>query len=346
MNIENHLRISLGIGSLPYKDPVRACKLVLEYFPDTPFWPELSNRDFRESMGFIQTEGIPGMVVDKDNQRIYMDSKTDLASDIEVFYNDFLEENLDRFKMTPSFASGLTVMLEMIEKIRLRDVSFIKGQLSGPTTFGLIIKDKDGKAILYDDQLMDVLLKSTIMKAKWMQREFIATGRKPIIFFDEPMLQSIGSPTVPIDRDRAVESLKEVVESVDCLTGAHCCGNTDWSILMESGVDIIAFDAFNYASTMALYPDALNKHLKNGGVVAWGIVPASVEARDLRVDTLFKKLTGAIDEVSKSGVDKDVLYKRSMITPSCGLGSLDYNLAELIMGQTRDVTRMLAREVG
>ena len=346
MNKEDHLRISLGIGSLPYRDPARACELVLEYFPDTPFSPELSNRDFRESIGFIQSEGIPGIIVDEENQRIFIDSKSDLTGEIEEFYNDFLDENLDRFKMTPTFASGLARMLEMVGNIPLKDGSFIKGQLSGPTTFGLIIKDKEGRAILYDDQLMDVLLKSTIMKAKWMQKEFIKTGRKPMIFFDEPMFQSIGSPTVSIDKDRAVESLKEVARSVECLTGAHCCGNTDWSILMESGVDIIAFDAFHYSSTMALYPEALNNHLNGGGVVAWGIVPASVEAKDLSVDILFKKLLSSINEVADSGVDKDLLFSRSMITPSCGLGSLDYDLAELIMKQTRDVTKELVDKIG
>ncbi len=346
MKKEDHLKISLGIGSLPFNDPVRACRLVLEYFPKSPFWPELSNRDFRERMGYIQSEGIPGIVVDDDNQRIYMDAKSDLSLEIEEFYNDFLDENIDRFKMTPTFASGLSAMLDMLKKEASGDDQFIKGQLAGPTTFGLIIKDSDGRAILYDDQLMDVLLKSTVMKAKWMQKEFNKTGRKPMIFFDEPMLQSIGSPAVPIDRDRAVEALREVVGSIDCLTGAHCCGNTDWSILMDSGVDIVAFDAFHFANTMALYPEALSKHLSAGGVVAWGIVPASAESKELTTDDLYKKLMGSMQEVAASGVDLDILLERSIITPSCGLGSLDYDLAELIMRQTGDVADMLVSEVG
>ena len=51
-----------------------------------------------------------------------------------------------------------------------------------------------------------------------------------------------------------VAKLGEVIEAVHgegALAGVHCCGNTEWSILMDAGVDIMNFDAFDYGETIA-----------------------------------------------------------------------------------------------
>ncbi len=55
----------------------------------------------------------------------------------------------------------------------------------------------------------------------------------------------------------------------------HCCGNTEWSILIDAGVDILNFDAFDYGDTILLYPDALKAYLKAGKALAFGVVPTN-----------------------------------------------------------------------
>ena len=59
-------------------------------------------------------------------------------------------------------------------------------------------------------------------------------------------------------RDDTVAKLGEVIEAVHAegaLAGVHCCGNTEWPILIDAGVDILNFDAFDYGDTILLYPD-------------------------------------------------------------------------------------------
>ena len=59
--------------------------------------------------------------------------------------------------------------------------------------------------------------------------------------------------------------LTDSLDSQDCLVGIHCCGNTDWSMLMDSGsIDIINFDAFEFQERFVLYADNLKSFLKRG----------------------------------------------------------------------------------
>ena len=42
--------LATGIGSLPHKDPNDACRLICDFFPEIPFWPQLPKRAPLENM--------------------------------------------------------------------------------------------------------------------------------------------------------------------------------------------------------------------------------------------------------------------------------------------------------
>ncbi|MBI5124339.1 MAG: hypothetical protein HZA72_02860, partial [Candidatus Omnitrophica bacterium] len=64
-----------GIGSLPFKDPEKACRVVFENFKSIPFWPQLPKRSYKEHMYCQFSEGMPGVVIDEARKSIYVDSK-------------------------------------------------------------------------------------------------------------------------------------------------------------------------------------------------------------------------------------------------------------------------------
>ena len=91
-----------------------------------------------------------------------------------------------------------------------------------------------------------------------------------------------------MQREDVVALLKEVIDAVHAdsgLAGIHCCGNTEWSILIDAGVDIVNFDAFEFGETIAMYGKAVKEHLQRGGMLAWGVVPTSVAIREQTVET-------------------------------------------------------------
>ena len=69
--------------------------------------------------------------------------------------------------------------------------------------------------------------------------------------------------------------------------GIHCCGKADWPLVINSGADIISFDAYDYSGTIALYPGEFSGFLKKGGYLAWGIVPTTevIGNENTRLDT-------------------------------------------------------------
>jgi hypothetical protein len=104
------------------------------------------------------------------------------------------------------------------------------------------------------------------------------------------------------------------------ISGVHCCGRADWPMVLESGAQIINFDAFDYFGTLAIYHEQLNKFLGSGGYLAWGIVPTSdvIEKVD---DRQLKGLMDAhLDELCKY-LPARLIQENILITPSCGAAS-------------------------
>jgi hypothetical protein len=151
---------------------------------------------------------------------------------------------------------------------------------------------------------------------------------------------------VGVQRSDVVGCLGEVVEAIHkegALAGTHCCGNTEWTMLMDAGVDIISFDAFEYGETIGYYAGQVQTFLEKGGVLAWGIVPTSEKIRTRTPESLVKKLEELVGGLASKGIDSNLLWEQCMPTPSCGTGSLTVELAEEIFQKLSGVSRLLRR---
>ena len=99
------------IGSMPHTDPSEACSLVTHYLKDIPAWPQLPNRSFRENMYVQFSQGFPGVVVKEDS--IYVDRSQDLNKPLEQLYAAYLENDVDKYPVSPDYAAGLHAFLAL-----------------------------------------------------------------------------------------------------------------------------------------------------------------------------------------------------------------------------------------
>jgi len=161
------------------------------------------------------------------------------------------------------------------------------------------------------------------LKAAWQERELKRICRRTIIFVDEPYMSAFGSVGMMLSKEKVVSLLNEVFGGIEGLKGVHCCGNTDWSVILGSDVDIISFDAYSYAQSLSLYPEEVKKFLDRGGTVAWGVVPNEAEALNRESAASLKdRLEEAMAPFTRKGVPFRQLIAQGLITPSCGLASL------------------------
>lgn len=315
-----------GIGSLPHKDADAAVALILKYFHNIPFWPQLPRRDSRESMVLQYSENLPCLGLQEGRLVFRHD---DLG--LERFYDRIIANDTGYFKVSLDYALGLHKFYTKLHTNQqlLDKIEFIKGQITGPFTFAAGINDEKGVSLLHDQVFMQVIIKGLTMKALWQVDLFKEFGKKMIMFIDEPYLGCFGSAYTPINREDVIKGLAEIsapIGAAGALIGVHCCGNTDWSILTDiKTIDIISFDAFEFLDKFILYADNLNSFLKRGGLVCWGIVPTQAGEK---ASLLVERINEGIDRLTKKGIDKGLLLERLFLSPSCGLGTLDTGKAE------------------
>lgn len=318
-----------GIGSVPFKDPKTACDIIAAEFSAIPFWPQLPKVSFRENMYSQYSERMPGVVVDEARRTIHIDSSK-AAAGIEEVYGKYLEGDIEFFRISESYARGLYEFLARGRGIA-KGAKFIKGHVTGPISFALMLTDQDKKPVLYDKDLFEVLTKVLVMKVRWQVRQMKKISPDIIIFLDEPYFVSLGSSYVNIDPSTAFVGLDEVVAAVKgegALAGIHCCGNTDWPQLLKRNIDIINFDAYNFTKEFLLYKNELKDFLAGGGAIAWGIVPSDVSVGKETADSLASRLVHA------AGVS-------SIVTPSCGAGTLDEDVARKVLHMAGEVSKIM-----
>lgn len=343
------------IGSLPMDDHTEAVKLVFSYTPEIPLWVQLPV--YKEEGMIAQfLSGLPGLMIEKERACIDT-SAGGFGEDLLKFYEDYIavvEGGSDlsgsRFALTKDGAAGFFEFTKQLKVVSVPLVA-VKGQITGPVTFCTGMNDQNGKAIFYDEQIRDAAVKLLALKARWQVRELSKFGVPAIIFFDEPALAGFGSSAfISITKDEVAKCFNEVIEAVHSeggLAGIHVCANTDWSLVLGSSADIVSFDAYSFFDRFILYSDHIRKFVESGRILAWGIVPTS-KTEDVEketVDSLVIKWEDKVRELESLGFDRSKILAQSLITPSCGTGSLSLENAKKVLRLTREVSDMLRGKI-
>lgn len=339
------------IGSLPVLDHDQALRMILEATPEIPLWAQLPGHS-EEGMMVQFLDGIPGVTKKKD--RTFIDSsQTDFDQEVLFFYEEYLmvsegqqDVSQSRFALHPSSAPGFFKFVDTVKTLSPPPVA-LKGQISGPITLATGIKDQNGRALFYDAKLRDLIVKTVAMKARY-QAEILAAFKVPVmVFIDEPGLAGFGtSEFMSISKQDVDEVLGEVIEAVHqggAMAGIHVCANTDWSLVLDSSAEILSFDAFDYFDRLALYKESLTDFFNQGRILAWGIVPTSngEQIDKETTESLTKKLQSQITHLEALGINRDRILEQSLVTPSCGTGSLTVDQAEKVLQMTASVSTAL-----
>jgi hypothetical protein len=360
MNIENSSRsffepegLATGIGSLPFTDVHKALDLIWAELPEIPHWPQLPRRGKMEHFinQFLQPLVDCGMLVQYGNSWRFDTSCDSCAACMTDFYSICLpaEDNdrvcLKSFIPTPESASGFHAFITRARAEGLAKAFHVKGQIAGPLTVALELKDQQGRPAYYQDDLRDMLVRTLALNARCQAAALADLGLTPIIFIDDPAISAYGSKFhLALDRKEIIKDLNFIfsaIEAEGAITGIHSCEAVDWSLLLETHVQILSMDAYRFGNSLIPYAQSLHDFLKRGGVVAWGIIPTLDDPFSESVDSLLQRLDTLWESLFSTGPNRTKVLQQSMITPACGAGLLTEDYAKRIYHLTAALSRRL-----
>ncbi|MBI5874067.1 MAG: hypothetical protein HZB36_08055 [Candidatus Omnitrophica bacterium] len=320
-DIKNNF-LATGVGSLPHSDARASVDLVFKVFDShIPFWPQLPRRSFCENMYAQFCERLPGFKVDENSKSVWVDTKSpSYIDELEDCFNKIQAFDVDYFGISRGFAEGLYIFSQRLKGMNRE--GWAKAQVIGPLSLGLSLTDENKKPIIFNAELSELLPHFLALKAAWVARQIKANaGSKAIIFIDEPYFVAVGTSQCSLPRESIIEKINHVVGAIHdngALAGIHCCGNTDWEMVMETNIDILNFDAYGYLDKLLMYEAPLASFLKRGGIPAIGIVPTDEDA-------LVPGLAENLFDVLRK---KPFLLKNgALITTSCGCNGLSQDAA-------------------
>ena len=334
-----------GIGSVPFTDARQTVALILETLPQLPYWPQLVQLGFLEDMTAQSARGLPALKLDPEARTVQIDPALPRDEALAQFYEVILSGDLSPFAFAEQDAQGFFALLDAVAAGGCSS-PVLKGQVSGPVTFAGVVKDADGKPILYDRELTQAVSSGLARKAAWQAEKFRQLGKHPIVFLDEPFLTGFGSAYLPISREEVTGILSQTLEEVRAAAtgpvtlGTHCCGNTDWSLLLSAPLDIISFDSHGYFESLRLYGPVLSAFLARGGWLAWGLVPTNEDFHHETVDTLWQTFQEQVTHMSADLhlAPKDIL-SQAILTPACGTGFMSSEAARRVLTTLAELSK-------
>lgn len=338
------------IGSLPLKDHREATEMIFSYMREIPLWAQLPCYEDERLLSQF-AEGLPG--IRKDGDRLYFDTASaEFEAELLAFFEDYLAVTEgaaplegSRFAFSERTSRGFSEFLRMAEE-RRGTYFALKGQVTGPFTMLTGLKDQEGKLAIFNPMLKDAVTKAMAMKGRYQVEQMRRYADIAIVFLDEPALAGFGSSAmVGITKEEATQILSEAVAGIKDaggICGIHVCANTDWPVVLESGLDVLSFDAYGFFDKIILYREQLQDFLRSGGTIAWGLIP-TLNQDDLEREDADSLLDRWQECTAMLDLPLETIKAQAIITPSCGTGLLPRKLAEKALALTARLSESIRK---
>jgi hypothetical protein len=253
-----------AMGIMPHKDVDKALELALGL--DIPFWPQLPNVSLHEDMYVQTSENFPGIAIDFEKGRLFFHTSK---------FGEELEDYFLKMELPETYA--LTAEYSMVfNKFLSKDLQryeAIRGQITGPVSFGFKVLDENLKPIIYNEEVKAILFDFIQKKVNLQYQELKAKNPNAFVWVDEPGLGYVFSGLSGYNDQQAKEDYYNFIQGLEGPKGIHLCADVNLPYLLELGVDILSFDAFQIGFMPKEYAQSVAEYIKNGGIISWGIIP-------------------------------------------------------------------------
>ena len=298
-----------AMGIMPHANVDRALSLALSL--NIPFWPQLPNISFYEDMYAQTSQNFPGIVIDPDGERI-------------SFNNAKFEEELGEYSQrmaeseTFTLSQSYSAVYHRFLAENLQDYSVIRGQVTGPVSFGFRVTDENSKPIIYNEGVRALLFDFIQRKANLQYWQLKEKNQNAFVWLDEPGLGWVFSGLSGYNDVQAKQDYQGFLARLDGPRALHLCASINLPYLLELGIELLSFDAYQMELMPKGYTNAVADFLRNGGIIAWGIVPTDSESLTKETpETLAKLLSSYWEVVSlNTGLSTKQIAEQTLIAPA------------------------------
>ena len=332
-----------GVGSLPHHNVDAALTHAFQF--DVPFLPQIPIRHHREYMISQALDGMPGLMVAEDGAVeldlvVWRSGYAQLNQDLE---SAFLSGRFDAFEPA---SAAMSCWQPFVWEVSEKKVPQAKMQIAGPLTCQWALTLSDGSKVSNYPEIGAQIVRLITARALAMALRIKQAGCQPILFIDEPGLFTF-VPTDPRHSaaSRDLRLLIAVLKKNGVLTGLHCCSNTDWSLLLDLGLNYLSFDVKLSLDRILEHASDIAAFVESGGCFSLGVVPTNIGAEcfltDSQIEQDANRLAARIDGVfhKKPLVTKQIL-NNCLLTPACGLALKTVGEAEGILAVLKSYQRI------
>lgn len=318
---------------MPGTDPLKAATVVVGELPDLPHLPELPGR------------GLGTDIVGRAAALL-----VDIAVEVvPSAYRVARRPGVDHHRAVDQMRRDLDAFEQAVEQAGTRP-PLVKIQVAGPWTLTSEVELPRGHRVLTDPGALREFTESLAEGLRGQVGEVRKrTGADVVVQLDEPALPAVlagalSTPsklgTVPaVPEPDARDTLAVLVSAAREATGrpvvVHCCApRPPVALIRESGADAIALDATLLEGTPAVLADQLGEAIDGGCVLFLGLVPPVEPATPPTLDGLARP---ALELFDRLGFARDLLARRTVPTPTCGLAGASEDWARRALALARDL---------
>jgi len=307
-NLQANCRTT-AMGIMPHTDVDKALELTLGL--DIPFWPQLPHNSFYEDMYAQSSENFPGIIVDPEEGKISFDNA---RFELELGDYSLRMNEPDTYALSPKYSSVYHRFLGQ----DLQGYPAIRGQVTGPVSFGFRVTDEESRPIIYQEGVRALIFDFFQRKADHQYRELKEKNRHAFVWLDEPGLGWVFSGMTGYNDIQAKQDYQDFLAGFEGPRALHLCANVNLPYLLGLGIELLSFDAYQLQLMPKDYTDAVADFLKSGGIIAWGIVPTNSENLDQETpETLASLLLNYWEVVSgNTGLSAKAIAEQSLIAPA------------------------------
>jgi hypothetical protein len=246
-------------------------------------------------------------------------------------------------ELTPANAAGFHAFEEALAAGLFPSAVAVMGQIEGPITLSAYLF-YNGRPFLSDPALFAAVAFHVSQIICWQIERLKSFGLPVLLFVDEPAL-CLGIPAGnAVTEEQRLSALAVTLNDArvrGAIAGLHCCAAQPFGRMCRAQPDILSFDAHEGLESFFADADA-RAFLRQGGAVAYGLVPTWASLETLEAERIFMRWLKA---ASLAGDPKE-LAQRAMITATCGLGLLDPSAVAESFGLAQGVSKLVRALAG